>query len=252
MDDGDGTMMVLSKDNEIRFFSRFLMCPSTGIAYSNPEPNSFSFNSPKGACLSCNGLGFKKTVDFKKIIPDNSISINNGGIAPLQNKNTSWIIDQLEIIGKKYDFNLNTPIKNISKDGLDAVLYGTKENIKVNLKAAGISKVYKINFDGIVSFIEEQLNNYSSRSLEKWASKYMTSHLCKSCSGARLNKESSHFKIDGKSIYEVSSLDIKSLKFWISNIEKSFSKNEKIIAKQIVKELLKRIQFILDIRTEGF
>ena len=247
MDDGEGTMMVLLEKNKIRFFSRYLMCPSTGIAYLNPEPNSFSFNSPKGACPSCNGLGFKKTVDQKKIIPNDSISINNGGIAPLQNKNTSWIIDQIEIIGKKYNFNLNTPIKSISKEGLEVILYGTKENIKVNLKAAGISKIYKINFDGIVNFIEEQLNNYSSRSLEKWASKFMTSHLCKSCLGARVNKESSHFKIDGKNIYEVSSLDINSLKYWISNIEKSFSKNEKIIAKQIIKELLKRIQFILDV-----
>jgi len=150
MDDGEGIMMILMGDNSVRYFSRNLMCPSTGLAYNNPEPNSFSFNSPKGACQTCNGLGFFKSVDRSKIIPNDKISINNGGIVPLENKNSSWITDQLELIGRKYKFNLNTPINEISDEGLNVILFGTKENIKVNLKTAGISKVYKINFVGIL------------------------------------------------------------------------------------------------------
>ena len=247
MDDGEGIMMILIGDNSVRYFSRNLMCPSTGLAYNNPEPNSFSFNSPKGACQTCNGLGFFKSVDRNKIIPNDKISINNGGIVPLENKNSSWITDQLELIGRKYKFNLNTPINEISDEGLNVILFGTKENIKVNLKTAGISKVYKINFVGIINFIEEQAHHSSVRSVEKWASKYMTSHVCKKCKGARLNKQSANFRIADKSIFEVSSLDIISLKNWVSNIENSFSKNEKIIAKQIIKELLKRVQFIIDV-----
>ena len=247
MDDGEGIMMILMGDNSVRYFSRNLMCPSTGLAYNNPEPNSFSFNSPKGACQICNGLGFFKSVDRNKIIPNDKISINNGGIVPLENKNSSWITDQLELIGRKYKFNLNTPINEISDEGLNVILFGTKENIKVNLKTAGISKVYKINFVGIINFIEEQAHHSSVRSVEKWASKYMTSHVCKKCKGARLNKQSANFRIADKSIFEVSSLDIISLKNWVSNIENSFSKNEKLIAKQIIKELLKRVQFIIDV-----
>tara|TARA_B100000780_G_scaffold250889_1_gene197291 strand:- start:1414 stop:4242 length:2829 start_codon:yes stop_codon:yes gene_type:complete len=247
MDDGEGIMMILMGDNSVRYFSRNLMCPSTGLAYNNPEPNSFSFNSPKGACQTCNGLGFFKSVDRNKIIPNDKISINNGGIVPLENKNSSWITDQLELIGRKYKFNLNTPINEISDEGLNVILFGTKENIKVNLKTAGISKVYKINFVGIINFIEEQAHHSSVRSVEKWASKYMTSHVCKKCKGARLNKQSANFRIADKSIFEVSSLDIISLKNWVSNIENSFSKNEKLIAKQIIKELLKRVQFIIDV-----
>lgn len=247
MDDGEGIMMILMGNNSVRYFSRNLMCPSTGLAYNNPEPNSFSFNSPKGACQTCNGLGFFKSVDRNKIIPNDKISINNGGIVPLENKNSSWITDQLELIGRKYKFNLNTPINEISDEGLNVILFGTKENIKVNLKTAGISKVYKINFVGIINFIEEQAHHSSVRSVEKWASKYMTSHVCKKCKGARLNKQSANFRIADKSIFEVSSLDIISLKNWVSNIENSFSKNEKLIAKQIIKELLKRVQFIIDV-----
>jgi len=247
MDDGEGIMMILMGDNSVRYFSRNLMCPSSGLAYNNPEPNSFSFNSPKGACQTCNGLGFFKSVDRSKIIPNDKISINNGGIVPLENKNSSWITDQLELIGRKYKFNLNTPINEISDEGLNVILFGTKENIKVNLKTAGISKVYKINFVGIINFIEEQAHHSSVRSVEKWASKYMTSHVCKKCKGARLNKQSANFRIADKSIFEVSSLDIISLKNWVSNIENSFSKNEKLIAKQIIKELLKRVQFIIDV-----
>ena len=196
MEDGDGVMMVIEKLSAIpRYFSRALMCPETGIAYKNPEPNSFSFNSPKGACKVCNGLGKFKIVDEEKIFPNKHLSINKGGIAPIANRKSDWILGQIELIGKKFDFTLNTPIYKIPNQGIDAILYGLTESLKVKLKSAGISKTYKLHFDGIVNFIEEQSKLSSVKSIEKWAGKYMSEHDCKSCNGSRLNIESSHFKV---------------------------------------------------------
>jgi excinuclease ABC subunit A len=248
MEDGDGVMMVIEKSAKLpRYFSRALMCPETGIAYKNPEPNSFSFNSPKGACKACNGLGKYKIVDVDKILPNKELSINMGGIAPIANRKSDWILSQIELIGKKFDFTLNTPINKIPNEGIDAILYGLTENLKVKLKSAGISKTYKLHFDGIVNFIEEQSKLAYVKSIEKWAKKYMSEHDCKSCNGSRLNIESSHFRVADKSINEVSNLDISSFAEWVLTIEKSLNKNELKIAKQIVKELSKRLQFIVDV-----
>ena len=248
MEDGDGVMMVIEKSAKLpRYFSRALMCPETGIAYKNPEPNSFSFNSPKGACKACNGLGKYKIVDVEKILPNKDLSINMGGIAPIANRKSDWILGQIELIGKKYDFTLNTPIAKIPKEGIEAILYGLTENLKVKLKSAGISKTYKLDFDGIVTFIEEQSKLAYVKSIEKWARKYMSEHDCKSCNGSRLNIESSHFKVADKSINEVSNLDISSFADWVLTIEKALTKNELKIARQIVKELSKRLQFIVDV-----
>mgnify|MGYP006138013745 FL=1 len=248
LNSGDGVIMIVSSDNKNpRYFSRNLMCPTTGIAYKNPEPSSFSFNSPRGSCPTCSGLGIYKSVDLDKIIPNRLLSINSGGIAPLDNKNSLWITDQLEIIGKKYNFNLNTPIKDINTEALNVILYGTKDNIKVKLKAAGISKEYKIDFLGIVNFIEEQSSSSSIKSIERWALKYMSSKTCKSCLGSRLNKQSSNFKIANKKIFDVVNMDIDSLKSWLLSIDSVLSKNHKIIARQIIKELLTRVQFIIDV-----
>jgi excinuclease ABC subunit A len=248
MNDGDGVMMVIELGNEsARYFSRSLMCLETGIAYKNPESNSFSFNSPKGACQSCNGLGKYKVVDKEKIIPNKDLSINKGGIAPIANRKSDWIISQIELIGKKYNFSLNTPFSEIPTNGIDAIMYGIKDNLKIHLKSAGISKTYKLNFDGIINFIEEQSKNSHVKSIEKWAMKYMSELDCKSCDGSRLNIESSHFKVAGKSIYEVSNMDISTFYQWLHSIENSLNKNELKIAKQIIKELSKRLQFIIDV-----
>ena len=248
MEDGDGVMMVIEKSATTpRYFSRALMCPDTGIAYKNPEPNSFSFNSPKGACKVCNGLGKFKIVDEEKILPNKQLSINKGGIAPIANRKSDWILGQIELIGKKFDFTLNTPIDKIPKEGIDAILYGIIENLKVKLKSAGISKTYKLHFDGIVNFIDEQSKLAYVKSIEKWAGKYMSEHDCKSCNGSRLNIESSHFKVADKSINEVSNLDISSFAKWVLTIDKSLNENELKIANQIIKELTKRLQFIIDV-----
>ena len=248
MNDGDGVMMVMELGKEsARYFSRSLMCLETGIAYKNPEPNSFSFNSPKGACQSCNGLGKYKIVDEDKIIPNKDLSINKGAIAPIANRKSDWIISQIELIGKKYNFSLNTPFSEIPAIGVEAIMYGIEDILKVNLASAGISKTYKLNFDGIVNFIQEQSKHSDIKSIEKWADKYMSELDCKSCGGSRLNIESSHFKVADKSIYEVSNMDISTFACWVNSIETSLNKNELKIAKQIIKELSKRLQFIIDV-----
>ena len=248
MNDGDGVMMVMELGKEsARYFSRSLMCLETGIAYKNPEPNSFSFNSPKGACQSCNGLGKYKIVDEDKIIPNKDLSINKGAIAPIANRKSDWIISQIELIGKKYNFSLNTPFSEIPAIGVEAIMYGIEDILKVNLASAGISKTYKLNFDGIVNFIQQQSKHSDIKSIEKWADKYMSELDCKSCGGSRLNIESSHFKVADKSIYEVSNMDISTFACWVNSIETSLNKNELKIAKQIIKELSKRLQFIIDV-----
>tara|TARA_B100001250_G_scaffold154261_1_gene132574 strand:+ start:4458 stop:7283 length:2826 start_codon:yes stop_codon:yes gene_type:complete len=248
MNDGDGVMIVIRTDDKaVRYFSRSLMCLDTGIAYKNPEPNSFSFNSPKGACNSCNGLGKYRVVDKEKIIPNPDLSINNGAIAPIRNRKSEWFTHQLTLIGKKYDFSLSTPFSEISDLGVDAIMYGIQDTLKVNLETAGISKTYKIDFDGIISFIEDQASNSHIKSIEKWASKYMSELDCETCKGSRLNIESSHFRVVDKTIYEVASMDISTLSDWIISLKCLLNDNELFIAEQIINELNKRLQFIIDV-----
>jgi excinuclease ABC subunit A len=246
--DGDGVMMVLEKDkNKPRYFSRALMCPTTGIAYKNPEPNSFSFNSPKGGCKHCNGIGTLKEVDEDKIIPDKTKSINQGAIAPIANRKSDWIIKQLEMLGKKHNFNFNTPISKISKAGLNAILYGESGVFNVKLKSVGVSKTYKLHFDGIVNFIKEQAKTSYIKTIERWASNYMSERNCPKCEGSRLNKESLHFKVGDKQIHQLTAMEIAKFDKWLHTIEKQLNKDQKLIAKHIIKELKKRVQFILDV-----
>ena len=244
---GDGLIMTLNIENgDERYFSRHLMCSKTGISYAQPEPNSFSFNSPKGACSKCNGLGIKSVIDKSKIINE-KLSINNGGLTPIAKNANSWITSQIETIGKKYDFNLSTPIKDIPKKGMDAILYGSNETFDVELKEAGLSKSYKINFEGIINFIEDQFKNSSSTKLRRWASEFMIKKECEKCNGSRLKKESLFFKIDEKNISEVAEMDIIELKKWIDSLESKLNEKQKIIGNEIIKELSKRIQFLIDV-----
>ena len=247
MKEGNGVLMLLNtKDNIIRYFSRSLMCPDSGIAYENPEPNNFSFNSPKGACNSCNGLGKYNEVSLSKIIPNKNLSILKGAIAPIITKKSDWIINQIKLIGEKFNFNLNTPISDFSKEALDAILYGLTDSIKVKFKSAGISKTYKIDFPGIFTFIKEQSIS-SSDSMKRWASKYMIQKDCPSCRGLRLNKESLHFKILNKNISEVSQLDFLEFNKWIDEVGDHLDDQQLQIGFQILQELTKRINFILDV-----
>ncbi len=244
---GDGLIMTLNiESGNERYFSRHLMCSKTGISYAQPEPNSFSFNSPKGACSKCNGLGVKSVIDKSKIINEN-LSINNGGLTPIAKNANTWITGQIETIGRKYNFTLSTPIKDIPKKGMDAILYGSNETFDVELKEAGLSKSYKINFEGIINFIEDQFKNSSSTKLRRWASEFMIKKECKKCNGSRLKTESLFFKIDEKNISEVAEMDIIELKKWIDSLESKLNEKQKIIGNEIIKELSKRIQFLIDV-----
>ena len=246
--DGDGVMMILEHEKDsVRYFSKNLMCPSSGIAYKNPEPNNFSFNSPKGACNSCNGLGYHKKVDLKKIIPDDKLSINRGAIAAIEGQNAKWFSKQIEGIGKKHKFDLSTPIKDINKEGLNAILYGMQENFTVAIKSVGVTKSYKIQFDGIVNFIEEQSKLSYVKSIERWANKYMSEYHCDSCNGSRLNKESTSYKVGKTSIQDLSSMDISHFYKWVTSVDENLNATQNKIANQILKELEKRTKFILDV-----
>ena len=246
--DGDGVMMILEHEKDsVRYFSKNLMCPSSGIAYKNPEPNNFSFNSPKGACNSCNGLGYHKKVDLKKIIPDDKLSINRGAIAAIEGQNAKWFSKQIEGIGKKHKFDLSTPIKDINKEGLNAILYGMQENFTVEIKSVGVTKSYKIQFDGIVNFIEEQSKLSYVKSIERWANKYMSEYHCDSCNGSRLNKESTSYKVGKTSIQDLSSMDISHFYKWVISVDENLNATQNKIANQILKELEKRTKFILDV-----
>lgn len=203
-------MMVLDYEtNEARFYSRNLMCPTTGISYPNPEPNTFSFNSPKGACPNCNGLGETKVVDIDKIIPDPNRTLKNGMLVPLDElKNTTRIKKQIESIYAKYGEPLDTPFKKLNKELVQDILYGLKETVDVQLKFADVSKVYKIDFEGIVPFLEEMMEDKSLPSSWSVSRKFSKTIPCSSCQGFRLNKESLHFKIDQKNIAEVAHFDL--------------------------------------------
>ncbi len=246
---GKGLLMVLDNDTQqLRYFSRLLMCPTTGLSYEDPEPNTFSFNSPYGACPKCNGLGEIAVVDKEKLIPNPNLSLRKGGLAPAgEYKAGSWIFKQLEAIGLKYGYTLDTPLKDISEEALDVILYGTNETFEVKRETLGITSTYKINFEGIINFIEDQNNEEASAAIARWAGSFMNHVTCPVCGGTRLKKESQYFRIDGKNIAEVANMDTLSLGQWIDELPAKLSERQNDIAKEILREIHKRVHFLLDI-----
>ena len=246
---GKGLLMVLDNESEqVRYFSRLLMCPTTGLSYEDPEPNTFSFNSPYGACPKCNGLGEIAVVDKEKLIPNPNLSLRKGGLAPAgEYKAGSWIFKQLEAIGLKHGYTLDTPMKDISEDALDAILYGTNETFEVKREGLGIISTYKINFEGIINFIESQNNEEASAAITRWAGSFMNHVACPVCGGSRLKKESQYFRIDGKNIAEVANMDTLSLGQWIDELPGKLTERQNDIAKEILREIHKRVHFLLDI-----
>ena len=245
---GKGTIAVLDLDsNELAYFSRQLMCPTTGIAYQEPEPNTFSFNSPKGACPQCDGLGTIKEVNLSKIIPDPAVSIRKGGITPIGEYKKNWMFNQLGIIALKHGFSLDDAISKIPEAAMEIIMNGSNEVMTVEHKAIGVTKEYKLNFEGITNFIENQSRENKSRSIQRWADDYMNDVTCSSCGGTRLRKESLHFKIGGKSIADISTQSLTAFGQWIDTIESTYSAKEWIIAEEIVKELKARSKFLLDV-----
>ena len=245
---GDGVLQVMDQDsNETRYFSKHLMCPTSGISYPNPEPNNFSFNSPKGACPKCNGLGELYVVNPNKIIPNAKISIANGALAPHGPQKNSWIFKQLELIAKRYKFKLSDPYKSIPESAKSFILYGGKDQFDEHSKSLGITRNYNIDFEGIANFIESQYKNSDSKSLRRWARDYMDKVDCETCSGSRLKPESLCFKINNKNIQDLTSMDIEGLFKWFKNIDAKLSKTQHKIAEEIIKEIKTRLQFLLDV-----
>ena len=232
----------------LRYFSRLLMCPTTGLSYEDPEPNTFSFNSPFGACPKCSGLGEIAVVDKEKIIPNPNLSLRKGGLAPAGDyKPGSWIFKQLEAIGLKYGFTLDTPMKDFSDEALDVILYGTNETFDVKREGIGVTSTIKVNFEGIVNFIEEQNNEEASAAITRWAGSFMNHVTCPVCGGTRLKKEAQWFRIDGKNIAEVANMDTISLGKWIDELPSKLTERQNGIAKEILREIHKRVHFLLDI-----
>ena len=246
---GKGLLMVMDNyDQQVRYFSRLLMCPTTGLSYEDPEPNTFSFNSPYGACPKCSGMGEITVVDKEKIIPNPDLSIKKGGLAPAgEYKAGSWIFKQLESIGLKYGFTLDTPMKEISDEALDVILYGTNETFEVKREYLGINTVYKINFEGIINFIENQNNEDAPASIARWANSFMNHVTCPVCNGTRLKKEAQYFLIDGKNIAEVAEMDTFSLCRWIETLPQKLNERQNEIGREILREIDKRVHFLLDI-----
>ncbi len=246
---GKGLLMVMDNyDQQVRYFSRLLMCPTTGLSYEDPEPNTFSFNSPYGACPKCSGMGEITVVDKEKLIPNPELSIKKGGLAPAgEYKAGSWIFKQLEAIGLKYGFTLDTPMKEISDEALDVILYGTNETFEVKREYIGINSIYKINFEGIINFIESQNNEDAPASIARWANSFMNHVPCPVCHGTRLKKEAQYFLIDGKNIAEVAEMDTLSLCRWIEALPQKLTDRQNEIGKEILREINKRVHFLLDI-----
>ena len=245
---GEDVLMILDQDaDDLRYFSRNLMCPTTGVSYPNPEPNNFSFNSPKGACPVCNGIGTLHQVNPTKIIPDPSKSIKNGALVPHGPQKKNWIFKQLELIAERFEFSLADPVKNIPDEALQMILYGGREKFSKESRSLGITREFKIDFEGIATFIEETYNKNESSSLRRWAKEYMDKILCPECNGSRLKKESLFFRINGKNIAELAQKDIVDLAAWFKKLEPKLSAKQKKIASEVIKEINVRLQFLVDV-----
>ena len=245
---GKGVLMILDDaDGIIKHFSLKMMCPTTGIAYEEPEPNLFSFNSPYGACPHCNGLGEVNEIDMDKIFPDKDKTIRNGGIAPLGEYKNTWVFEQIKNIGLKYKFNLNTPIKDIPPRGLKAILNGTEETVEIKKEYLGVTSSYSLSFEGLISYINRYNTPEASSSSRKWAEGFMNRKECPVCHGTRLQKQALFFKIDNKNISELSVMDLKELKQWLTGLEERMSERQRKIASEILREVRTRLNFLLDV-----
>lgn len=247
MKQGSGLILIQdAESNEARYYSRELMCPSTGLSYSEPAPHNFSFNSPMGACPRCKGIGTVDKIDIDKIIPDRELSIAKGGILPLGKEKSNLFFWQITAICEKYGVTLQTPIKDIPNEALDDIIYGTNERLKIKNKSLGSSN-YAVTYEGIVKYISMQQDEDASATAQKWAGQFVTTSICPECNGQRLNKEALHFKINEKNISELTQMDVESLEKWFIDSEDKITEKQRIIAEEIKKEILTRLRFLLDV-----
>lgn len=247
MKQGDGLVMIQDAEtNEVRHFSKQLMCPTTGLSYSEPAPHNFSFNSPQGACPRCKGLGVISQIDINKIVPKPSQSIYAGGIAPLGKYKNSLFFWQIEAICEKYGVTIKTPIKDIPEEAINDIMFGTDERLQIKNESLGASN-YLVSFEGVAKYIEMQQDTDASASAQKWAEQYIKTDVCPDCKGQRLNIEALNYKIDGKNIAELAEMDIQQLYDWIINLDLTLSDRQKVIAVEIIKEIQSRLSFLLDV-----
>ena len=245
---GKGMLMVLEEGgSDARYFSKLLMCPTTGIAYQDPEPNTFSFNSPYGACPKCNGLGTIIQVDMNKIIPDPSLSLRKGGLAPLGEYKNNSVFSQLEAIGARYGFTLDTPISEIPENAMSIILYGSSESFTVTREYLGTQSTYSTPFEGVVNVIRKMNEENAPASILKWANSFMNETECPECHGQRLKKEALYFRLNGKNIAELADMDVNSLSQWLDDLPKHLDEKQKEISRDILSEIKKRISFLLNV-----
>ena len=247
MRQGKGTMLVYSFESErLRYFSRHLMCPTTGMAFNEPAPHTFSFNSPQGACPHCNGLGEEVVFDMDKMIPNRKKSIAQGAIEPLGKQRDSLLFAQLQVLGKKYDFSLDEPVASLSDEALNAIMYGDSEPLQVDYRGAGSSSGrYLVNWDGVAGYIEK-LDDESAKT-QRWKEQFIRRQQCAKCNGTRLKPEALSFKIDDKNIGEVSAMSLEELGEWVNTLEPKLTDRQRTIGHEILKEIRERVRFLLDV-----
>ena len=248
MKQGEGTLMIMDYDTEeVRNFSRKLMDPVTGIAYGDPAPNLFSFNSPEGACPHCKGLGVINEVDMKKVIPDNSLSIYQGAFLPIGKYKNQMIFWQIDAILKKYGCDIKTPVEAIPEEAMQEVLYGTMEQVRIAKELVHTSSDYFTSFDGVIKYLRDVMENDDSASGQKWAEQFLALVTCPECGGQRLKKEALAYRMAGKNISEVANMDLPDFKAWLQALEEQLAPQQRAIAAEIVKELLTRVDFLLEV-----
>ena len=245
---GDGLIMILDNDtNEAKFFSKRLMCPTTGMAYSDPAPNNFSFNSPQGACPKCKGLGVVNEIDMDKVIPKKDISIYNGAITPLGKYKNQMIFWQIDAVLKQYGFDLKTPVEELSDEALNEVMYGSIGSVKISKDLVGTSSDFFSTYDGVVKYLRNVMENDDSASAQKWSVQFTAVKMCSECNGNRLNREALSYRIWNKNIAELANMDISELRTWIDNAMEHLDTQQKAIANEIVKEIKTRLDFLLEV-----
>ncbi|WP_373790231.1 excinuclease ABC subunit UvrA [Bacteroides heparinolyticus] len=248
MRQGDGLLMILDvQTDDLRHYSKQLMCPVTGLSYREPAPHNFSFNSPQGACPKCKGLGIVSQIDMDKVIPDRELSIAGGAIAPLGKYKNSMIFWQIDALLEKYEATLKTPVKELPDDALDEILYGSDERIKIKSSLIGTTSDYFVTFEGVVKYIQMLQEKDLSATAQKWADQFAKTAVCPECHGAKLNKEALSFRIHDKNIYELSIMDISELYAWLTNVDSFLSSKQRQIAGEILKEIRTRLKFLLDV-----
>ena len=245
---GDGLIMILEKDTDtVKYFSKRLMCPTTGIAYSDPAPNLFSFNSPQGACQRCKGLGFINQIDMRKVIPDTKTSIHEGAIIPLGKYKNQMIFWQIDAILKNYGLSLKTPVCDIPEDAMNEILYGTLGNVRIDKDIIHASSDYFVAFDGVVKYLKNMIENDESAAIQKWADQFMAITECPECQGRRLNREALSYRFWNKDICQLSNMDISELREWLEEAEKHVDSKQQQIAHEIIKEMKTRLDFLLEV-----